>query len=161
MEFIGIQKTLTFTQLNTGSIEDIFPLLCPVREKDWLEGWEYKMIHSRSGLIEQDCVFSTPYDNKDETIWQVTQYDTTHFFIEFLRVTPHENVVKINIQLEKINEHNTKSHISYQYTGLNEKQNEYIKNDLAKSFMESMNGWEKAINHYLKNGEMLKKYNAS
>ncbi len=54
------------------------------------------MIHSQSGLIEQDCVFSTPYDNYTETFWQVTQHDNTRFLIEFLRITPGENIVKIN-----------------------------------------------------------------
>ncbi len=157
MEFKGIQKTLKYIQLNTGNIEEVFPLLCPVREKDWLDDWDYKMIYSQSGLIEQDCVFSTPYDDKIETFWQVTQYDSINYFIEFLRVTPNENVVKIKIQLEKEDEHNTKSHISYQYTALNEKQNQFIKNDLERSFKESMIWWEKAINYYLDTGKMLKK----
>ncbi|HHB52578.1 MAG TPA: hypothetical protein ENK75_06005 [Saprospiraceae bacterium] len=157
MQFKGIQKTLKFSQLNTGNIRDVFPLLFPVREKDWLDGWDYKMIYSKSGLIEQDCVFSTPYNDNIETFWQVTQYDKTNFFIEFLRVTPNENIVKINIQLEVVDEQNTKSHISYQYTALNEKQNEFIRNNLENSFMESMNWWEKAINYYLQNGKMLKR----
>ena len=157
MKFKGIQTTLKRTQLNIGNIKDVFPLLCPVREKDWLVDWDYEMIYSQSGLVEKDCVFSTPYENGVDTIWQVTQYDKTNYIIEFLRVTPYENVVKINIQLEKVDEYNTKSHISYQYTALNEKQNEFIKNDLEKTFNKSMNWWEKAINHYLQNGEMLKK----
>ncbi len=157
MKFKSIQTTLKRTQLNIGNIKDVFPLLCPVREKDWLVDWDYEMIYSQSGLIEKDCVFSTPYENDIDTIWQVTQYDKTNYIIEFLRVTPYENVVKVNIQLEKVDEYNTKSHISYQYTALNEKQNEFIKNDLEKTFNKSMNWWEKAINHYLQNGEMLKK----
>ena len=156
MKFKSIQTTLKRTQLNIGNIKDVFPLLCPVREKDWLVDWDYEMIYSQSGLVEKDCVFSTPYENDVDTIWQVTQYDKTNYIIEFLRVTPYENVVKINIQLEKVDEYSTKSHISYQYTALNEKQNEFIKNDLEKTFNKSMNWWEKAINHYLQNGEMLK-----
>ncbi len=102
MEFKGIQQTQSYTQINNGNIEQVFPLLCPVREKDWLDGWEYKMIHSKSGLIEKDCVFSTPNTGKLETIWQVTQYDKLNYKIEFLKLTPTENVVKINIQLEKL-----------------------------------------------------------
>ena len=157
MEFVAIQKTFEFTQENTGSIDEVFTLLCPVREKDWLDGWEYRMIHSSSGLIEKDCVFATPHHGKLETVWQVPQYDTVNYKIEFLRFTPAENVVKINIQLEKIDEHLTKTHISYQYTALNEEQNRFIETDLEKSFEESMKWWEKSINHYLKTGKMLKK----
>lgn len=159
MKFTGDQKTLNFTQLNTGRVEDVFPLLCPVREKDWLDDWEYHMIHSLSGVIEKDCVFTTPHHGKFETVWHVTQYDRANHMIEFLRVTPTENVVRINIQLEEIDECQTRTLISYQYTALSEKQNKFIENDLEKSFLESMHWWEKSINHYLKTGVPLKKGN--
>jgi len=157
MEFKGIQKKLTYKQVNNANIDKVFPLLCPVRETDWLDGWSYKMIHSNSGLIEQDCVFTTPHHGKFETIWQVTQYDKGNYIIEFLRVTPAENVVKINIQLELVATNKTEVVINYQYTALNEEQNSFIKNELEASFIESMEWWEKAINYYLETGKMLKK----
>ncbi len=156
MKFKGIQKKYSCTQTNNGSIEKVFPLLCPVRETDWLDGWKYKMIHSKSGLIEKDCVFTTPHHGEFETVWQVTQYDTLNYRIEFLRVTPNENVAKISIQLERINEHQTKAIIDYQYTALNEAQNEFINKELKQSFNKSMRWWEKSINYYLENGTMLK-----
>ena len=157
MSFKGIQKTCTYTQINNGSIEEVFPLLCPVREMDWLDGWDYKMIHSNSGLIEKDCVFTTPHHGELETVWQVTQYDKTTYAIEFLRVTPKENVVKINIQLEEMSEQQTRVLIDYQYTALNKAQNEFINKELEQSFNKSMKWWEKSINYYLENGKMLKK----
>ncbi len=155
--FKGIQKTFNFTQQNTAGIKDVFPLLCPVREKDWLDGWKYRMIYSKSGYIEQDCVFATPYDYSKESIWQVTQYNPSEYFITFIRFTPAETIVKINIQLEKSDTYNTKTHIRYQYTGLNIRQNSYIRESLENDFLESMRWWEKAINYYLKTGCMLKK----
>jgi hypothetical protein len=158
MPFKGVQKTLTFKQTNTGSQEEVFPLLCPVREADWLDGWSYTMIHSTSGLIEQDCVFSTPHHGTLETIWYVTHYDKTSFEIEFLRVTPGENVVKINIRLLPIDSRTTLIEINYQYTGLNEDQNKFIEDDLEKNFEQSMTWWEKAINHYLVTGKKLMKH---
>ncbi len=156
MEFKGTQKTFSYTQINNGNIEEVFPLLCPVREKDWLEGWNYKLIHSESGLIEKNCVFTT--QNGDiETTWHVTQYDKLIHKIEFLRITPTENVVRINIHLEKINDYQTNVFIDYQYTALNEKQNEFINTELEHSFTSSMDWWEKAINHYLETGNMFKR----
>ena len=157
MEFIGLKKTLTYTQINNGSIKDVFPLLCPVREKDWLDGWDYEIVYSSSELIEKDCVFTTPHHGEFSTVWQVTQYDKTDYKIEFLRVTPFENVVKINIQLAPLGTDKTEAVIDYQYTALNEEQNRFIETGLEKSFNESMQWWEKAINHYLLTGEMLRK----
>jgi len=156
MEFTGIQKTFSYTQINNGNIENVFPLLCPVREKDWLDGWNYKMIHSKSGVIEKNCVFTTQ-NGELETTWHITQYDKLDYKIEFLRVTPSENVVRINIQLERINKEQTKVFINYQYTALNENQNEFINTELEHSFTKSMEWWEKAINHYLETGNLLKK----
>lgn len=155
MKFKGIQKTLTFDQVNNATPDKIFPLLCPEREKEWLDGWDYKMVYSQSGFIEQDCVFTTVHRSEVETVWQVTQYDPEKFEIEFLRVTPNENVVKINVKLTAENGDKTNAHISYQYTALNEQQNEFIKYKLEDNFSESMLWWETAINHFLKTGEKL------
>ncbi|MEO1257793.1 MAG: hypothetical protein AAFZ15_03320, partial [Bacteroidota bacterium] len=138
MEFKGIQQTFRYTQINYGSMNEIFPLLCPVRETDWLDGWTYQMIYSKSGLIEKNCVFSTPHHGELETIWHVTQHDEINHRVEFLRVTPKENVVRINIRLEKINDEQTRVFIDYQYTALNESQNNFIKTELQNIFNESM-----------------------
>ncbi len=157
MSFKGLQKTFSRVQINNGPVEKVFPLLCPVREKEWLEGWEYTMIHSRSGFIEKDCVFTTPNPGGPDTVWQVTQYDPQKHLIEFLRVTPAENVVKINIRLRKREIQTTTASIRYQYTALNEKQNAFIKDELEEQFAAAMDWWEKAINHYLTTGRLLRK----
>ena len=155
MEFETVQKTFTCVQINTGNIKEVFPLLCPVREKDWIDGWNYKMIKSISGLIEENCVFTTEQHGKLETVWYVTQYDKENYKIEFIRVTPIENTVRINIELEKIDSITTKSHISYVYTILDKKDIVTKIKEIEQSFSDSMNYWEKAINHYLKTGKML------
>lgn len=161
MSFQGLQRTFHYVQTNHGPIEEVFPLLCPVREADWLDGWTYRMIHSQSGFIEKDCVFTTPHHGEMETVWQVTQYDTSNFTIEFLRVTPMENVVRIGIQLEPMANQQTRALIDYQYTALNEEQNRFIESELENTFQESMLWWEKAINYYLETGEMLRKSGAN
>jgi hypothetical protein len=157
MEFKGIQESKTYQQVNSAPPEVVFPLLCPVREKDWLDGWEYSMIFSGSGLIEKGCVFSTPHHGTEQTIWYVTEHDSKNFKIEFIRVTPDEEVVKINIFLVDNGNGTTISNIIYQYTGLCESKNYWIKEKLDNEFKENMIWWEKAINHYINKGEKLLK----
>jgi hypothetical protein len=157
MVFQGKQKTFTYQQVNHALPDTVFPLLCPVREADWLDGWQYNMIYSKSGLIEKDCVFTTPHHGELVTAWQVTQHDPSQYFVEFVRLTPNENVVKIQIQLALRSDNWTDAHITYQYTGLNPQQNDFIENELEQNFLASMQWWEKAINHYLTSGEMLRK----
>jgi hypothetical protein len=154
---MNVRKTLTYRQLNTGNIKDVFPLLCPVRELDWLDGWQCTLVYSTSGLIEQGCVFTTPHHGKQETTWYVTQYDRANYSVEFVRVTPGESVVKINIVLQAISPDSTEANITYEYTSLSEAQNRFIETELEHEFKRSMMWWEKAINYYLKTGEKLLK----
>lgn len=53
--------TRHYTQRIEAPPARVFPLLCPVREADWLEGWGeiVEMVHSDSGLAEDGCVFLT------------------------------------------------------------------------------------------------------
>lgn len=158
MDFKATQATKTYIQLNEATPDRIFPLLCPVREADWLDGWEYEMIYSKSGLVEENCVFATPHHGKEKTLWHVTKHDPQQYEVSFVRFTPHENVVKIDIRLIDNHDGTTAAHIAYQYTALSKAQNDFIENELENSFHASMQWWEKAINHYLATGEMLKKH---
>jgi hypothetical protein len=58
--FRGNRVVHEFTQTNPAAPEKVFPLLCPVREGDWLLGWKYRLIYSDSGVAELGCVFTTP-----------------------------------------------------------------------------------------------------
>lgn len=51
------EKTLSCTRTNHRNMPDVFELLCPVRLKDWLHGWDYSLAYSGSGL-EQQCMQS-------------------------------------------------------------------------------------------------------
>lgn len=151
--------TKTFLQHNTGTPDQVFPLLCPVREKDWLDGWVYEMKHSVSGLIEKDCVFTTPHDGDQDTVWIVTEYDKENKRIDFVRFTPNEQVVKINISLELMGDKMTRTRISYRYFSLSDRSADYFANKLEDEFNENMQWWEHAINHYIKTGKKLLRHN--
>ncbi len=150
-----LRKSFTYTQINTGAIEEVFPLLCPVREHDWLDGWQHTMLYSQSGLVEQDCVFATPYDEQRTTLWQVTRYDRLNHIIEFVRMVPATEVVKISIRLRALTTQTTETTITYQYTILDADQRENAQEKLAEDFYQAMAWWEKAINHYLQHGNKL------
>ena len=53
----------------------VFPLLCPVREAEWLDEWSYNLIYSESGVAEEGCVFSTAYKGEKDTIWIITEHN--------------------------------------------------------------------------------------
>lgn len=134
----------------------VFPLLCPVREKDWIDGWDFEMVYSRSGKAEKNCVFTTPFAQGIETVWQISEYEPDINWIEFLRVTQGLFSVRISIQLNESPAGCT-AEISYRYTALSKLGKTMIESKVSQFFHDDMKYWEKALNHYLETGKMLSK----
>src|SRR6266513_3818938 len=147
--------THEYTQTNDAPPETIFPLLCPVREADWVPGWQYKMIYSKSGVAEAGCVFTTPNDDGTETTWLVTEYDPAAYRIGFAWIKPGQVAAQIEISLNKNSKGATTAGIRYTYTGLSAVGNREVERYDRKWFEQKMQGWEAAINHYLRTGKAI------
>src|SRR5215470_19982112 len=104
----------TFVQDILAPPEAVFPLLCPVREKEWLPGWDARMIHSASGFAERGAVFETAHA-AGRTLWLVTEYDSPRR-IAFARWQPDGLVVHIEIVLARKHAGGTAVGICYSYT---------------------------------------------
>jgi hypothetical protein len=154
-EFRGKRVTQEYTQSNAAPPERVFPLLCPVREADWVPGWQYRMIHSLSGVAEAGCVFATPNEDGSETIWMVTEYEPTAFRIAFAWVNPGVMSAWIRISLTGSSQGTTKARICYSYTGLSDAGNREVERYNQDWFQHKMRSWEGAINHYLQSGKLL------
>ncbi|HUJ45001.1 MAG TPA: SRPBCC family protein [Opitutaceae bacterium] len=53
----------------------VFPLLCPIREYQWIPGWRCELLHSVSGVAEEDCVFRTDFADPGPMVWVVSRYE--------------------------------------------------------------------------------------
>jgi hypothetical protein len=144
-----------YTQVNQARPERVFPLLCPVREADWVPEWQYRMIYSQSGVAEFGCVFATPNEGGSETLWLVSEYDDAAFRIAFVWVWPGMVACQIRIALEGRAEDKTTAHIRYTYTGLSPAGNGEVGRYDRAWFEDKMKKWENAINHYLRTGHII------
>ncbi|HEX8816905.1 MAG TPA: hypothetical protein VF753_15520 [Terriglobales bacterium] len=154
--FCGSRSTHKYTQTNLAPPAKVFPLLCPVREAEWVPGWQYKLIYSQSGVAELGCVFTTPNEHGPETTWIVTEYDPSAFQIAFTWVWPGMVATQIRISLrEGRAPQTTDAVIRYTYTGLSPEGNREVQRYDEAWFRGKMQGWEKAINHYLKTGSLI------
>ncbi len=70
---VGTRRRFEHRGVIQGAPERVFPLLCPVLEYAWLDGWRAEMIHSRSGVAEEGVVFRTRFQ-LGET-WVCTRYE--------------------------------------------------------------------------------------
>ena len=152
----GRRVTHEYVQTNDAPPETVFPLLCPVREADWVPGWQYTMIYSKSGDAEAGCVFTTPNDDGTQTTWLVTEYDPARLRIGFAWVNPGQVAAQIEIYLKKNSKGATTAVIRYTYTGLSTAGNQEVERYDKKLFEQKMQGWEAAINHYLRTGKAIR-----
>jgi hypothetical protein len=166
--FTSRRVTHEYIQTNAASPERVFPLLCPVREADWVPGWRYKLIYSDSGVAELGCIFTTQesavesekYSRSNapasavETTWICTEYDPAAFRIAYVWVKPSRVATELLIQLTG-EDGQTRSHIRFRYTGLSPEGNHDVESYDRSWFEEKMRGWEAAINHYLTAGQMI------
>jgi hypothetical protein len=149
--------TRTYCQIINSTPGTVFPLLCPVREAEWLDGWNYRMIYSRSGLVEEGAVFSTSHPGEEDTIWMVVNYNPEKFQVDFARVTPKSKTCLLKIAVRPKDEQHSFVDISYTYTAIAHEGNEFIAHFTESEFLKAVTFWEKAMNVYLETGTMLKK----
>jgi hypothetical protein len=132
----------------------IFPLLCPVREYEWIEPWQCRVLYSESGVAENNCVFETdfPHAGGRET-WVVSHYDKDRA-IEFVRFTPDEKIIKLDIRLSSAEAGCTRMRWRRVYTALSPKGNRTIV-AMADDFEPEAQRIAQMLNHYLNTGTML------
>jgi len=82
-----IRATRTYTQRLIAGPDAVFPLLCPVREAEWIDGWDPARVVSTSGVAEADCVFTTAAGPLD-AVWYITRHERATGFVEMLKITP-------------------------------------------------------------------------
>ena len=100
MKIVKPQRvTRTYTQRLAGTPEAVFPLLCPVREADWIDGWDPVLVASETGVAEADCVFTTAATPTD-AVWYITRHEPQNGFVEMLKITPSVTACRLTIQLQ-------------------------------------------------------------
>lgn len=149
MQIIGpVRVERTHVQKLHGKPADVFPLLCPVREREWAEEWDPLAVYTRSGFAEDDCVFITGEDNPD-SIWVITSFDTRRHKLEIVKVTPGMTVGKITISLSENSVGETDAEVVYMYTAISPDGEEFVRAYSEEFFRQFMQYSEAALNKYL------------
>ena len=145
--------TRSYTQNLIAKPDQVFPLLCPVRESEWVNGWHPRLVVTQSGLAELDCVFVTAA-GPQEAIWMITQHDPVAHHLEIIKLIPGIVVGKIVIQLTDTPGGST-AEISYSFIALGPDGNRVVSEFTQKHFDEFMLTWETELNHFISTGERL------
>lgn len=145
------RKSQSYQKVLGASPEEIFPLLCPTRELDWINGWDCDLIYTSTGYAEKDCVFSTPKGSVfDSGIWIFTQIEPNEK-VELLRTLQDSLVIHVRITLKDNNDGTITGMWEEKYTAINEQGNEIIEN-----ISEPDTQFLLELDYYIKNGELMK-----
>jgi hypothetical protein len=134
----------TFIQHIEATPEEVFPLLCPELEKQWLPGWDYRMIHSESGVAERGAVFETPHA-QGATKWVVIVHERPRR-VAFARFQPDGLVVHIDIALGRHLRGTTAVCIEYTWTPTDETSRAILARSTEPEWLETMAKWEGSMN---------------
>ena len=149
--------TRNYEQTINAAPSKVFDLLCPVKEAQWLDGWDYTLLHSESGLAEEGCVFLSRQEGEKDTIWMITKRDVQSRKIEFVRATPESRIARLTIAVDEKAATVSKVQITYVITALCEEGNQFLETFTAEKFSEAMKFWEKSMNYYLETGKKLRR----
>jgi hypothetical protein len=144
-----------FTQRLRGSAADVFPLLCPVREAEWIDGWEPEVVYSASGRAEEGCVFVTR-DGGDEAIWVIDVHDPEAGILEMVKSTPGCLVTRIRIEVADDGPGRSRARVAYEHTSLSPRGDGLVAAFTEDRYRALMERWEARLNHFLTTGRMLR-----
>jgi hypothetical protein len=145
----------TYRQTIDAPPATVFPLLCPVREAEWLDGWHFTMIYSASGLVEEGAVFTTSFDAGADTWWIVSRHDREAGLVEFCRFTPGSRTCLLKIAVSAFGSAQSHVDVSYAYTSLTAEGDAFLAAWTHDAFLTDMRFWEQSMNHYLRTGRRL------
>jgi hypothetical protein len=143
----------TYTQNLVAPPAQVFPLLCPVREAEWVPNWDPRRVLSKSGVGEKDCVFVTEAAPQD-AVWMITRHDVKAWNLEIIKVTVDHTVCKVEISLTATAA-GSEAEISYSYTALSPAGEAFLAEFTADWYQTFMEEWEAAMNHYLSTSTMI------
>ncbi|MDI6402648.1 hypothetical protein QLX67_11635 [Balneolaceae bacterium ANBcel3] len=144
-----MQCTRTFSLIIHASPSIVFPLLCPERETEWIPGWKYEWIYSKTGFIHECCLFKThEYDR--ETLWMVSEYDPALHTIVFIHFAHELLTARFSVSLFPEEHSSTRIEVEYVFTPLSEKGTMYIDTELSEArLQEDMNAMEHLLNAFI------------
>ena len=154
MGFKAVRLIKDFKMLVPGEQDRIFPLLCPVRENEWLPYWSCGIVHSDSGKAEKDCVFITNFPDRGDMIWVTTKYDPPNN-IQYTIFKPNSHVWNIEIFLEQQKPNKTQLLWQHTFTGLTPSGNKYLAEYTDAKHRSHLRLIEKALNHFVDTGKMI------
>ena len=146
-----LRKVSTMSETLKTTSGQVFPLLCPTREADWIPGWHPELIYTNSGYAEENCVFRTKKSHSmNSSTWIFTDYKPNKY-IKFVKI---DSDIIQHCRIDLVQNSNETITITFKTisTALNLEGNKIL--EKTKDHSDS-NPIFKLMKTYLENGEMI------
>jgi len=120
-----------------------FPLFEPEGERAWAPGWDPRYVYPADGTAQAGMVFVTDA-GEEETLWLVLRHEPAAA-VEYARITPGNRAAIVRVRCQAIGADATRVYVSYEYTGLSEAGNAYVRSMDEARFREFIASWREMI----------------
>lgn len=141
--------TRSYTMTIRAAYTRVFPMLCPVREHDYLDNWRADILYSESGVAEPGCVFQTPNDAGAPSTWYIAEHDADTGRILFVIFTPASRVSRLDVTVNAKGAEAVAVTLTYTHTAIAPAGREYIAAFTEDAFTAKMKNFETKLNEYL------------
>jgi hypothetical protein len=153
--FKGRRVARTYTWEIPSAPDKVFPLLCPVRETEWIPGWSCEMIYSESGVAEKGCIFKTSFPGDGEELWVISRHEPDSGHFEAVRFIEGSKLVTVEVSLSTADGRSTSLVWVQTVTGLDDSGNRYLEAFPEQASRTHMDALGKLLAHYCETGKML------
>lgn len=139
----------TAISLNADA-KTVFPLLCPVKEVDWIDVWEdiCMMVYTDSGIAEEACVFETDAPDEGYSLWICSHYDAAKGEITYIKHIVGKAVIKWDMHVRDTADSSAIDMV-YNMTGLSKEGAALVKDHDERYLSILFDGIQKQINDYV------------
>ena len=136
-----------------ASPKRVLPLLCPIREQEWIEGWQADVVYSTSGVAEDNAIFAT-HLRSGET-WVTSRYEPAQGRVEYSIFGGNHAVMRLDLMATIAPSGETQLSIRRTYTGLDWFGRRMVDKLEEKKIQVDNARLVRQLNHYLEEGTML------
>jgi uncharacterized protein YmfQ (DUF2313 family) len=137
-----------YTQHINAGASKVLPLLCPVREREWIPGWDPMLVITESGVAEPGAVFLTEVEGREAT-WLITEHDPGTGRISMVEIVPSLVVIALEISVRTVGPSDTACDVSHTYTALSPDGEAFVRERTPEWYQGFMTKWEELLNVYL------------
>ena len=147
---LHVEQSATITV--AAPVDKVFPLFGPVEEARWADGWAPVVLYQ--GKHMEGTVFTTSAPH--EAFWVLALWDETGHRVRYAEVVPGRYVVQIDVACRAASASETRCEVTYAFTSLGKDGDGFLQQYTRERHAERIAHWERALNHYLQTGELLR-----